>query len=206
MPKIIVSLVLLSFLFFSGCTSCSTDKEEIKTLREEQKSDNKLENKKTVEEAKINTQPSNVTVSKQILEPFNPALETNISKDELITESLDELESEAFNAMQPKIKKEMLRIPECLENAENKDDAFECSKKLRSLNKEMAMAMGDFTEEEVERYNDTFIWNEETKYNMIKEIESSMQKMQEMQSCFNSTKTPEELEACLKIDETQVIH
>ena len=197
MLKIIVSLGLVSSLFLSGCTSCTTNKD--KTSTKEKTHEKKVEKKQVIEDNKVNSEPLNNRVPKQIDEPFNPTLEANISQDEIMTESLEQLEAEAFKAMQPKIEEEMQQIPDCLEKAESKEEAFTCSKNLRLLNKEIAMAMGDFDENDVEGYRDEFVWNEETKQDMIKEIESSMQSIQEMQSCLEISKTPEELKKCFNL-------
>jgi hypothetical protein len=85
-----------------------------------------------------------------------------------------------------------------LENAETKEEAFACSQKLRDLNKELAMAMGDFSEEGIEAYDKDFEWNEETKINMIQEIEAGTQAMQEMQTCMETSTSTEELDKCLR--------
>ena len=199
MLKIIVSLGLVTSLFLSGCTSCNTNKDKPDTDTDKKINEKIVENKQVIEESEVNSKPLNNPIPKKILEPFNPTLEANISQDEVMAESLDELEAEAFKAMQPKIEKEMQQIPDCLEKAESKEEAFDCSKKLRLLNKEIAMAMGDFDENEVEGYTDAFVWNEETKLNMIKELESSTQNIQELQNCLEISKTSEELEKCFKI-------
>jgi len=199
MLKIIVSLGLVTSLFLSGCTSCNTNKDKPDTDTDKKINEKKVENKQVIEESEVNSKPLNNTVSKQIDEPFNPTLEANISQDEIMTESLEQLEAEVFKAMQPKIEEEMQQIPDCLEKAESKEEAFTCSKNLRLLNKEIAMAMGDFDENDVEGYRDEFVWNEETKQDMIKEIESSMQSIQEMQSCLELFKTPEELKKCFNL-------
>jgi len=199
MLKILVFLVLVTSLFLSGCTSCNTNKDKTSESAKEKTHEKKVEKKQVIEDSEVNSKPLNNPIPKKILEPFNPTLEANISQDEIITESLDQLELEAFKAMQPKIEKEMQHIPECLEKAESKEEAFACSKNLRLLNKEISMAMGDFDEDEVEGYTDAFVWNEETKLNMIKELESSTQNIQELQNCLEISKTPEELEKCFKL-------
>ena len=199
MLKIILSLALITSLFLSGCTSCNTNKDKPDTDTDKKINEKKVEKKQLIKNSEVNVKPLNNTVSKQIDEPFNPTLEANISQDEIMTESLEQLEAEAFKAMQPKIEEEMQQIPDCLEKAESKEEAFTCSKNLRLLNKEIAMAMGDFDENDVEGYRDEFVWNEETKQDMIKEIESSMQSIQEMQSCLEISKTPEELKKCFNL-------
>ncbi len=199
MLKIIVSLAIGTSLFLSGCTSCNTNKDNTSTHTKEKINEKKVENKQVIEESEVNIKPLNNTVLKQIEEPFNPTLEANISQDEIITESLEELEAEAFKSIQPKIENEMRHIPGCLEKAESKEEAFACSKNLRKLNKEISMTMGDFDENEVEGYTDEFVWNEETKQDMIKEIESSVQSIQEMQGCLEISKTPEELKKCFNL-------
>ena len=192
MSKIILGLMLFTLYFLSGCTSCQNNKSQTDTVQKEKETTEKSKKDLTVDTAIAKTVP------KETLTPFKPSIEANIDQDEVITESLEELEAEAFKTIQPQINKEMQKIPECLEKAETKEEAFACSKSLRELNKELSMAMGDFTEESQENYDDDFIWNEETKIDMIKEIEAGMQAMQEMQLCMETSKTPEELEKCLK--------
>lgn len=189
MSKIMISLTLSTLLLLSGCSE-KKKKEEKKIAQIEKKIQKEITIKK-----EDNTS-SNIN-SEQVFKPFKPNIETNIS-EVIVTENLEELESEAFKTIQPHITEEMQKIPDCLERAESKEEAFSCSKALRALNKELAMSMGDFTEEAPEAYDDEFVWNEETKINMIKEIDAGTQAMQEMQTCMETSKTPEELEKCLK--------
>jgi len=192
MSKIMISLALSTLLLLSGCNE-KKKKEEEKIAQIEKKIQKEITIKK-----EDNTS-SNIN-SEQVFKPFKPFkpnIETNIS-EVIVTENLEELESTAFKTIQPHITEEMQKIPDCLERAESKEEAFACSKALRALNKELAMSMGDFTEEAPEAYDDEFVWNEETKINMIKEIDAGTQAMQEMQTCMETSKTPEELEKCLK--------
>ncbi len=184
----IVGLILLTLIFFTQCT-------------EEKKVKNKQTPKKEikVKVKEIVTQKiSTSSQEKQPITPFKPSMEVNINQNETIAENLEELENEAFKTIQPKIAQAMQKIPECLENAETKEEAFSCSQKLRDLNKELAMAMGDFSEEGIEAYDKDFEWNEETKINMIQEIEAGTQAMQEMQACMEASTSTEELDKCLK--------
>jgi hypothetical protein len=193
MSKIMMGLTVSTLLFLSGCTSCESNKSETDAVKKE-----KIAKTNTNKQVEVVT-PVIIAKPKQALNPFKPSIETNINQDEVISESLEELESEVFKTIQPQINEEMQNIPDCLEKAETKEEAFACSKTLRGLNKELSMAMGDFTEEAPEGYDDDFIWNEETKVDMIKEIEAGTQAMQEMQMCMQTSKTPEELEKCLKL-------
>ena len=192
MSEIIMSLAIVMLLLLSGCTSCESNKDETDTVKKENRT--KINTNKQVEVAT----PVIIAKTQQTLNPFKPSIEANINQEEVMSASLEELEAEAFKTIQPQINEEMRNIPDCLEKAETKEEAFACSKSLRKLNKELSMAMGDFTEESQENYDDDFIWNEETKIDMIKEIEAGMQAMQEMQLCMETSKTPEELEKCLK--------
>ena len=193
MSKIILGLTVSTLLLLSGCTSCESNKSETDAVKKE-----KTTKTNTTKHAEVIT-PIIISKSKQVIKPFNPSIEANINQDEVITESLEELEAEAFTTIQPKISEEMHNIPDCLEKAETKEEAFACSKTLRALNQEIAMAMGDFTDEVPEGYDDDFVWNEETKINMIKEIEEGTQAMQEMKNCMETSKTAEELKTCLDL-------
>ena len=133
------------------------------------------------------------------LSPFKPKIQPITPDDaDVPTESLEELEIQAFKLIQPKINAEMLKLPECLENATTKAEAFACNSKIRELHRELAMSMGDFSEDNITGFDDAFIWNEETKVDMIKEIENSTQEMQEMQTCIDAASTEDELNKCLE--------
>ena len=186
MRKMIISILLLN-LFFTGCSEKKREEKEPVKAKIIQKDDAQKENN-----------ISNAHISVKILKPFKPTLETNISQEEVITESLEELETSAFKTIQPRIIEAMQKIPECLENAQSKDEAFACSKTLRALNKELAMGMGDLSDEPSEGYGEDFTWDEETKVEMIREIEAGTRAMQEMQTCIEASKTPEELAKCLE--------
>jgi hypothetical protein len=176
----------LSFILVSGCSDKKKETKNVQVTKTIQKEVLVIE--------KNITSPLITKGNK----PFKPTIEANISQENIMTESLEELQSTAFKTIQPKVFDEIQKIPDCLENAETKEEAFACSKKLRELNKEIAMSMGDFSEEGIEAYDKDFIWNEETKINMIQEIEAGTQAMQEMQTCMETSKTPEALEKCLE--------
>ncbi len=187
MSKIVLSITLSSLLLFSGCTE---KKKETNTLV-------KQETKQDVVSLEESNMTQNNDITPQEQKPFKPTLELNVSQEDVVMESLEELEAEAFKTVQPRIIEEMQKIPDCLESAENKEEAFACSQTLRELNKEISIAMGDFSDESPQGYEDDFIWDEETKINMIKEIEAGTQAMQEVQTCMETSKTPEALERCL---------
>jgi len=162
----------LSFILISGC---SDKKKETKNVQIT----------KTVQQEVV-VKEENITsplITKEN-KPFKPTIEANISEENTTVENLEDLQATALKTIQPQVFDEMQKIPDCLENAETKEEAFSCSQKLRDLNKELAMAMGDFSEEGIEAYDVGFEWNEETKINMIQEIEAGTQAMQEMQTCL----------------------
>jgi len=186
MKHVIISLSILS-LFFTGCSEKKKENKEPVKAKIIQKDD-------ALKESNV----SGTHMSVKILKPFKPTLESNVSQEEVITESLEELETSAFKTIQPRIIEAMQKIPECLENAQSKEEAFACSDTLRALNKELALGMGDLSGEEIEGYPEDFIWNEETKVDMIREIEAGTRAMQEMQTCIEASKTPDELAKCLE--------
>lgn len=136
------------------------------------------------------------------LKPFKPLLKPMTASavanedNEIPLQSLEELDLEAFKTIQPKINEAMLKLPDCLESAATKAEAFGCNKQLRELHKELAISMGDFSEDNITGYDDTFVWDEKTKTEMIREIENSTQERQEMQNCIEASSTAEELEQC----------
>lgn len=165
-------------------------------------------------EATTKTQKKNV-VLEQIdeenstkIKPFTPsiatkktALELNISMEDInMSESLDNLGITALKTIQPHIIEEMKNMPECLASAASKQEAFECSKKLRNLNQELAMSLGDFSEDAPQSYDDDFIWDEETKSNMIEELTKSVQEMQYVQQCLDKTTSASEMQSCMDVN------
>jgi len=136
------------------------------------------------------------------LKPFKPLLKPITASaagnedNEIPLQSLEELDLETFKTIQPKINEAMLKIPDCLESAATKAEAFACNKQLIELHKELAISMGDFSEDNITGYDDTFVWNEKTKTEMIREIENGTQERQEMQNCIEASSTTEELEQC----------
>jgi len=184
MQKIILCASLSSLLLLNGCTSCQNNNK-----------DNILKEKETEKEMK---QEIDKKVTKG-LQPFKYSFDTNITKEEEdIVKNLDEQEISVINDIQPRILEETQKIPDCLKNAESKEEAFECSKSLRELNKNLAMAMGDLSEElpEEKGYDKDFIWDEETKRNMIQEMESGLLSMRTMQACIESAKEPTDIDKC----------
>jgi len=193
MSRIMMSLALSSLLLLSACSEKKTETTNSTKKVIEEKVVIQEEPKEIVPQPKVEAQ-----APEEKLAPFVPTLETNITEEPLETANLEELEITTIKEMQPKINEELQKVPDCLEKAQTKEEAFECSKALRGINKEFAMAMGDLSEEVQEGYGDDFVWDEETKLNMIKEIEAGTQAMEEMQSCTETAQTPEEMEACIK--------
>jgi len=195
MQKVILCVSLSGLILLSGCTSCQNNDKEIDNIFiEEEKKEITVKDKKAPKKA-------NKEVAKKAskeLPSSKSTFDVNITQEEDMEKSLAEVELSAINDIQPRIFEETQKIPECLENAGSKEEAFECSKSLRALNKDLIMTMGDFSEElpEEKGYDKDFIWNEETKIKMIQEIESGLQGMQTMRTCIESAKTPTDLDKC----------
>ena len=101
--------------------------------------------------------------------------------------------------LHPRVMKTMQAIPACLENAENKAEAFDCGKKFRDVNEELDFVMGEISEEApIEGYDANFTWNEETKTKMIKEIEGSVAPMEEIHTCIRAANSEKEISECFE--------
>ena len=192
MQKIILILVGLTFLgiifFIQTREDVPKDTKKISTIIQTNIISKPIENK-------VNKAPKST--------PFKPLIKTltsATSNNDIVVQSLKELEMERFKEIQTQINTQMLKIPECLENAQTKEEAFTCSNTLRKLHKELAISMGDFSEHNITGYDDTFVWNEETKIDMIKEIENSAEHTEEMKTCMETSSNSEEFQECLGLE------
>jgi len=100
--------------------------------------------------------------------------------------------------MQKKMLTEMQKIPDCLENAQNKKEALQCSRKLRELNTEFELSIGIVREQNTTNLNKDFKWNETTKENMIKELDKGIENMQNLFDCLQASDTQKEQDKCFK--------
>lgn len=112
-----------------------------------------------------------------------------------------ELQKEIFADMQSRMTAEMQAIPTCLENAQNKNEALRCSKKLQDINREFELILGIERDSSMENSTDGFVWNEKTKENMIQQLDAGIESMQELFSCIQASDTDEEQEKCFEVEE-----
>lgn len=208
MKKIIVFIILILivvFFFFINNQEKNQKKNQKKftSIDITKEVVDEINNSKVDHSSKKNLDKvftSNVNLSKSSIVKHVKNKDTNkiIDLDKM---SEREIEKEVFSDIQLRMTKEMQTIPGCLENAINKQEALKCSKKLHEINKEFELLLGISTDSA--KYNNTnsFVWNEETKNNMIKELDLSIQPMQELFSCFESADNKEEQEKCLEIEQ-----
>jgi len=194
MYKIILALIGLIFiglLFFTQTKEKTTKVSPTITQTQAQTIAKPIEHKE-------NKSTPTLKPFKPLLKPMTASAVAN-EDNEIPLQSLEELDLEAFKTIQPKINEAMLKLPDCLESAATKAEAFGCNKQLRELHKELAISMGDFSEDNITGYDDTFVWDERTKTEMIREIENGTQERQEMQNCIEASSTTKELEQCFSM-------
>jgi len=178
-----------------------------------QKDDNKINST-----SHTNTETKTVTLAKeeeipviepQVQSPFTPNISTqNIKRKASESQQINEIEPKSdlemqkvvLLDMQDRITTEMKNIPNCLENADSKEEALKCNQHLQELHKEFELLLGIDNNVAPDNMNN-FIWNETTKENLIKELEDSIQPMQEMYTCLQTAETQEEQDKCFEVDE-----
>jgi len=188
----LIGLIFIGLLFFTQTKEKIIKVSPTITQRQKQKQTETIA--KPIEHKENKSAPT-LKPFKPLLKPMTASAAGN-EENEIPLQSLEELHLEAFKTIQPKINEAMLKLPDCLESAATKAEAFGCNKQLRELHKELAISMGDFSEDNITGYDDTFVWDEKTKTEMIREIENSTQERQEMQNCIEASSTAEELEQC----------
>jgi len=124
-----------------------------------------------------------------------------VEEDEESIDKFKEEREEIIVDVNDRILKELSSIPKCLEKAKDKRAAFECSKDLRSMQRELSVLRRDSETIEIKEYDDKFIWNEETKKKMIEGLKSSITEMEQTNNCVGNYKDPEKLAECLEIRE-----
>jgi len=114
------------------------------------------------------------------------------------SQSIEEMRMKAFEINQAKINMALSDLPDCLENAETKKEAFKCNEKLVNLGKEAMTDMGITIDKNITSKNHSYIWDEETKVKIINEIENDIQKREEIEDCMEAAISIEDLDKCLK--------
>ncbi len=141
--------------------------------------------------------------------PFTPNISIQeIKQKESESQQINEIEPKSdlemqkivFLDMQERITAEMKDIPNCLENANTKEEALKCNQHLQELHKEFELLLGIDNNVAPDNMNN-FVWNETTKENLIKELENSIQPMQEMYTCLQTAETQEGQDKCFEVDE-----
>ncbi len=112
-----------------------------------------------------------------------------------------ELQKEIFADMQSRMTAEMQTIPDCLENAQNKNEALRCSKNLQDINRQFELILGIERDPSTENNTEGFVWNEETKENMIQQLDVGIESMQELFSCIQASDTDKEQEKCFEVEQ-----
>jgi len=164
---------------------------------------NKIENKVLSNTKKI---VNNTKKNKPFNSNINLAQEaskkdfTDADKKELESKSQKELRKDIFIDIQIRMMTEMQTIPTCLEDAQNKQEALTCNKKLQNINKEFELLLGINTDNVAKHNPYEFVWNETTKENMIKELDAGIEPMQKMFSCLKSADNDTEEEKCFDLD------
>jgi len=150
-------------------------------------------------------QTKNETANKK---PFKP--DTNVTQaiqDQAFVESdrkaleskeQRELQKEVFADIHKRTMQAIEAMPACLESAETKDEALACEQELKKINKEFALLLGVTVDDAIDD-SQTFVWNETVKENMIKGLDASIEPMQKMFSCLQSSESDKEQTKCLDL-------
>jgi len=193
---------------FNVDNSNSTTKTK-ETLSKLKSNQNQIEREEKYEDKKID-KPIKVSSFKELIDKKNQEnSDIELLKKEVIYSDTEEekKKSTLFNETTQKIRTEinerilteMQNLPECLEEAKTKEEAFECSNNLRNMQRELSVLQGDSEVVEIEAYDETFVWNEETKKMMISGLKESLTQMQQTNYCMEKRRSPKELAECLEI-------
>jgi len=150
------------------------------------KSTDDLDSKKSIEEDDALEKELNTLSKKKIN-----------SKDKLLQKETKKVMAD----INERILQEMTAIPNCLESAKTKEDAFECTNKLRVMQQEQSLLRGDEEIFELKAYGDDFVWNEERKEMMIKGIQESIAEVSYTNECIEKYTKGKELRDCLGLYE-----
>ena len=204
MQKLLIALLGLFLIGVFFFIKNSEKKQKVHNFSEIKKE--KVQNVTPLQEPVHTTKSINIPEKKKAFNPnitFNTTSEKVASAEDIkALESMPEraLQKEMFTDIQSRMTTEMQAIPSCLENAQTKNEAISCSNKLHDINKEFELLLGIEADSSVKTDMSGFIWNESTKENMIKELDASIEPMQEMFSCLQSAESDEEQEKCFAIE------
>ena len=218
MQKTVIGLLVVFllgiFFYMSGSSSDNSKKPtDTKALALVEKKEKNVV-KESVHSAASKTgamklEKKDITVKKK---PFVPQIDlplddpyrrvaTEADIKEVASKTDRELQKEIFADMQSRMTAEMQTIPDCLENAQNKNEALHCSKKLQDINREFELILGIERDPSVENNTDGFVWNEKTKENMIQQLDAGIESMQELFSCIQASDTDIEQEKCFEVEQ-----
>ena len=122
----------------------------------------------------------------------------NTDKKELESKSQQELQKDLFLDIQTRMIKEMKVVPICLENAQDKQEALACNRKLQNIQREFELLLGINADDIRNKTTYEFVWNETTKEKMINELDAGIEPMQKMFSCLQSLDNTTEQEKCFE--------
>lgn len=191
-----ISLLLLFFIVYiiqNQHTEKNTNNLQVQKTKRLHK-----ENKDKPQDHYKQLAETSKTPKQSYTKPFRAKSQVNIVKNDISTQNFNELKINALKTIHEKSIEAIKKVPECLENAKSKEEAFSCSKELRKHQGELAIALGDFETKIPQKYDATFVWDEKTKTDMINNIESSMDTMEETQDCIEASSTSKELTECFK--------
>ena len=129
---------------------------------------------------------------------------TGIQREEKIQiakKSTEALEREVLTDLKKRMTNTMQKMPDCYQNAQDKEEAMACSKIMHEINKEFSLMLGIPTDAKYEKAINDFRWDEETKTNYIQGIDQSIAPMQELFDCMIESHNPGDKTRCLSIDE-----
>ena len=187
--------------------STTNNKETLSKLKSNQ-TQNQIEREEKHADKKID-KPIKVSSLKELIDDKsqeNPDMEL-LKKEVVYSDSeqekkltlVNETTQEIRTEINERILTEMQNIPECLEDAKTKEEAFECSNNLRNMQRELSVLQGDSEVIEIEAYDETFVWNEKTKKMMISGLKEGLTQMQQTNYCMEKRRDPKELAECLEI-------
>jgi len=198
------------YLFTVDNSDSTTDKRETISKIKSNQTQNQIEREEKHADKKID-KPIKISSFKELIDDKsqkNPDMEL-LKKEVVYSDSeqekekeltlLNETTQEIRAEINERILTEMQNLPECLEGAKTKEDAFECSNNLRNMQRELSVLQGDSEVIEIEAYDETFVWNEETKKMMISGLKESLTQMQQTNYCMEKRRSSKELAECLEI-------
>lgn len=141
-------------------------------------------------------------IEKQILKPV---VTSEVSHVEEKPESMDDdlyMKNETdrvistFNTKFPKLLEKMNKIPKCIENAQTKEEAFECTKNASEMHMNLAMELGIYKDDENTTKHD-LVWNDEFKSIMTDDVNSELVKMYKLKKCVEGVSSLNGFDTCI---------